>query len=203
MSWQFKKIIKKCMFRTIIVLTFYCLLTSCNPNTGSDTDRKGKFTNFIGSLNQGNLPLVIRACSVDASHLPKPVNDSLFLAENFVPYCTFKIGNDHTAVISLVFCDCSIPYLTTFDENGNKIDEKLLGDTNCGGIGPGFHCKEYMSIEKDFSIYAADTIVRAEVDSLQEDIKETVVKYVLYQKGKVLNTGKIELSDTLRQVLKN
>lgn len=118
-----------------------------------------------------------------------------------VPYCTFKTNGDYYSVIRLGLADCTLPYLITYDNKGNIIDKKWIAIGYCGG-GPGFHCEEFTIIKSDFSIYTSDTISEVGIDRLGEEIESTFQNYVIYKKGRLLSSGKIELTDTLRQTLK-
>jgi hypothetical protein len=135
--------------------------------------------------------------------LPLIHPDSIYSDDpgGFVPYCTFPTNGDFYAVIRLGQADCTLPYLVTYDKNGKVIDEQFIGIGYCGS-GPGFHCEEFAIIKNDFSIYTSDTISEAEIDSLGQEIKSTLQSYVLYKKGRLLSSGKIELTDTIRQTLK-
>jgi hypothetical protein len=140
-------------------------------------------------MNMSGIPL-INADSLSADN-----------EDGSLPYCRFNTNGDYYAVIRLGLADCAMPSLKTYDMSGQLIDEKGISIGYCGG-GPGFHCQEYAEIKNDFSIYVSDTISEAELDSLGEEIKETLTTYVIYKKGKLLTTGKIELSDTIRKILK-
>ena len=67
------------------------------------------------------------------------------------------------------------------------------------GFGPGYTCEEFTIIKSDFTIYSSDTISEVEIDNLGREIKGTEVNYVIYKTGKLLSSGKIELTDTIRK----
>ena len=112
---------------------------------------------------------------------------------------TFKTNGDYYAVIRLGLADCVLPDLITYDKNGKVIDDKSLGIGYCG-VGPGFDCEEFTIIKNDFTIYSADTMSTFEVDSLGEEIKGTRKYSVMYKKGRLLSSGKIELTDTVTEI---
>jgi hypothetical protein len=58
-----------------------------------------------------------------------------------------------------------------------------------------------MRIESDYSIYVADTIKSSECDSVGNIIPETTESYIIYKKGRLLDTGQIELSEELNERL--
>jgi hypothetical protein len=118
-----------------------------------------------------------------------------------VPYCTFKTNGDYYAVIKLGLADCALPVLATYDKRGKQIDEKCICIGYCGD-GPGFTCEEFAIIRTDFSIYTADTMSTMEIDSLGNEVEGTLQRSVLYKKGRLLSTGRIELTDTIGEIIK-
>jgi hypothetical protein len=158
---------------------------------------------FLKKYTQTTLPIKIKGCYMNSSGLPLINPDSIYSNNEggFVPYCIFPTNGDYYAVIRLGQADCTLPYLITYDKSGKVIDKQFIGIGYCGS-GPGFYCEEFTIIKNDFSIYTSDTISEAEIDSLGQEIKSTLQTYIIYKKGRLLSTGKIELTDTIRQVLK-
>ena len=183
------------------------LIASCkNPIKVGGSDIQTNVPDFIKKYKETTLPIVMKGCEFEKG-LPLTNENILYnrvdsnrTPDGSVPYCTFRTNGDYYAVINLGLADCILPSLVTYDKNGKLIDEKFIGIGYCGS-GPGFHCEEFTSIRNDFSIYTSDTISEAETDSLGNEIKETFQKYVMFKKGRLLSSGKIELTDTLRQVL--
>lgn len=180
------------------------ILTSCNDNSADNaSDTQTQTPDFLKKYTQTTLPISMKGCFGNSFKLPLINSDSLQSdnEDGTVPYCTFKTNGDYYAVIRLGLADCALPYLITYDKDGKVIDQKQIGIGLCGAS-PGFRCEEFSIIQNDFSIYASDTIAEAEIDSLGQEIKSTLQNYVIYIKGRLLSTGKIELTDTLRQTLK-
>jgi hypothetical protein len=189
------------------ILVFTLLFFSCSDGVqdGGNKPREIKspdsFRYLLNKFKPAELPVTIRACEINSSGCPQfEGSDSLYNPRGNVAFCSFQTNGNYFAVVSLEYTDCSIPILTTFDKNGKKIDEKFIGVGLCGS-GPGFHCEEFMTIRNDFTIYTSDTISEAEIDSLGHEIKETMKKYVIFKKGKLLSSGKIELSEETKKDL--
>ncbi len=168
-------------------------------------DRKTKqelyFGQFLEKYKEVELPLVVRACNVNTDGLERYSDiDTLYMRQGTIPYCRFKTNGDYVAVISLGMADCLLPVLTTWTKDGKQIDQQDIAIGYCGS-GPGFECDEFMTLDKYFTLYTSDTISSVDIDSLGQEIQETKKKYVYYRKGRLLNSGKIELSDTVRQNL--
>jgi hypothetical protein len=115
---------------------------------------------------------------------------------------TFKTNGDFTALLSFGAADCYIPNLTTYDRLGKKIDEKMIAIGGCGSD-CGYTCEEFMTIRTDYSIYTSDTITTFKCDTSGNEIPGTKEHYVIYKKGKLLSSGKIELSGEIKEVLKD
>lgn len=188
------------LFQSFVILTFTLFFINCE----SPSEQQKEIPDVLNGYKETTLPIIMKGCFGNTYHLPLLKEDSLAngLINNEIPYCTFKTNGDYYAIIRLAAADCYIPFLTTYDKNGKVIDETDIAIGYCGS-GPGFRCEEYAIIKSDFSIYTSDTISEVEIDSLGEEISSTKQTYVLYKKGKLLSSGKIELTDTIRQILKN
>lgn len=178
-------------------------MASCKPSTDQVSDAISETPAFLKSYKLTTLPVFMKGCSENSYSLPLVHADSLQMDEEdgSAPYCTFQTNGDYYAVIRLGAADCFLPYLITYDKTGKIIDEMSIAIGYCGS-GPGFHCEEFTGIGKDFSIYTSDTISVAAIDSLGAEIKSTTESYVIYKKGRLLSSGKIELTDTIMQVIK-
>ena len=165
--------------------------TSKNDRPNLDFLKQYKFT---------TLPIILKGCFGKSYSLSLIKQEDLKCdkEDGTLSYCTFKTNGDYFAVVRIGLADCALPYLITYDKNGNKIDEKFLGIGMCG-FGPGYTCEEFTIIKSDFTIYSSDTISEVEIDNLGREIKATEVNYVIYKTGKLLSSGKIELTDTIRK----
>jgi hypothetical protein len=189
------------------LLLILSLFLSAFINSGSKEDATGtnkEFEAFLKKFKTTPLPLIIKACKVSTVGCNSfDDTDTLFIKElsGWVPYYKFKPNGNYIAVISLGMADCSLPILTTYTIDGKKIDEESIAIGGCGA-GPGFTCEEFMTVRKDYTLYTSDTIREAALDSLGNDIKGTEEKYVVYKKGRLLSSGKIELTGEIKENLK-
>lgn len=193
----------------LTILISACNYTTENPakkskdNTKDNpVEKQTQTPDFLKKYKQTTLPVAMKGCFGKSYSLPLISPDSLTYdnEDGILPYCTFKTNGDYYAAVRIGLADCALPILITYDKDGNVIDEKSLG-IGMGGFGPGYSCEEFTIIKSDFTIYSSDTISEAKTDSLGREIKGTKVTYVIYKKGRLLSSGKIELSDTLRKNL--
>lgn len=178
----------------------FLFLLSCESSKSKKTINEKPVPSFLKEYNYTTLPLKMKGCKENGLPLMNDSDLEKTQEDGTIPYCTFNTNGKYYAVVRLGLADCFLPQLITYDTNGKKIDEKTIAIGYCG-CGPGFHCEEFTIIKKDFSIYSSDTISIAEVDSLGDEIKSTVQKYIIYKKGKLLKTGKIELTGEIKKVL--
>lgn len=176
------------------------IFVSCENSNNELPQTDHSTPEFLIKYKLTSLPVKIKGCSENGLPLIHPDSLEADMDNGTLPYCRFKTNGDFYAVIRLGLADCSLPSLITYDKNGQIIDEKEISIGYCGS-GPGFRCEEFSIINKDFSIYASDTISETNIDSLGNEIESTLRKYIIYKKGRLLSTGKIELSDTIRQIL--
>ncbi len=195
------------MLRTLSAVILMILLCAClgcnNSGTGANAS-KSAFDSFMVHFHPAELPIAIKGCNIDPktfellpiAGFPKFVSDS----DNEYAYCSFKTNGDYIGIITLGPADCFFPILKTFDKNGNKIDER---DIHIGGCGAdcGFTCEEFMTLRADYTLYTSDTISYYKCDTAGNEIPGTREHYVVYRKGRLLPTGKIELSDDAKLLL--
>lgn len=187
-------------FRSKFILInalFLCIFACC---TSKEEKRESAFAAKLKRHNLRELPLEIRPCGMNSSGLQELDPDSAG-ADGFIPYFTFKTNGDYYALISLGIADCSMPLLSTFDGDGNKIDEKILSISGCNS-GPGFICSEYVKIEKDFSIFTCDSVAEMDLENEGHESGKVKARYIRYRQGKLQPDGKIELSAEQRKELR-
>jgi hypothetical protein len=200
----------KFIITSALLLLIASVIVSCNNGVGSASTSKGAnpaFDSFKQNFVQTALPLTTKACYVDPSKFKQ-------LGKQYYPlyvdndegyslcWCTFKANGDYTALFTFGPADCYIPYLTTYDKDGKKIDGKMIAIGGCGSD-CGFTCEEYMIVRADYSIYTSDTVTAFDCDTANKEIPGTKQHYVIYKTGKILSTGKIELSDEIKLMLKD
>ncbi|HWY98604.1 MAG TPA: hypothetical protein VNY36_05940 [Bacteroidia bacterium] len=187
---------------SILLIVICCLILFCSQVPPSNSD----FNAFLKKFKHHEIPLAIKGCKINMSHIADTfkisASDSLYMPlEGFIPYCTFKTNGNYVAIIYLGEADCLLPVIRTYNKTGKMIDEKGIAIGGCG-VGPGFTCEEYMTLRKDYTLYTSDTISVSEIDSLGNEIKGTETKYVVYKEGRLLSSGKIELSGETRKDIK-
>jgi hypothetical protein len=184
------------------------LLCSCGrhnaDNAGvSTSDSTAQFNTFLAKFKPCQLPVRISGCD----HMVFPDGHELdYLKDTTIDgvgyaYGTIKSNGDYITVVSLAAADCLLPFITTFDKLGNKIDQNQIAIAKCGD-GPGFTCHETMVIGTDYSLFTVDTMTSQETDSLDNIIAGGKTStQVIYRKGKLLTNGKIELSEEVSDTL--
>jgi hypothetical protein len=194
-------------------LFFSLLLFSCQTSTDksrqeqADTSQFPKvndeFTLYLDNFKKLDLPLVIKGCNISSDGFKQfdgkqfaKYSDEYSLAFGQIP-----TNGNYVATITLGAADCYLPVLTTYKLTGQKIDQKTIAIGGCGSD-CGFSCEEFMTLRKDFSFYTSDTISTYTCDSLGNETPGTYEYYVIYQKGKLLTDGKIEISKEIKQPLK-
>ena len=198
--------IKLALFTVFALVIISCSNAGNAPGTAG-TSANSAFDSFKHNFRSTDLPMIVKACYVKEENYVKvtkekyplyiQTEDGYDLAAH-----TFKTNGDYTAVIMLCPADCYLPQLTTYDKNGKRIDEKIIGIGGCGAD-CGFTCEEYMIIRPDYSIYTSDTVTQFKCDTAGNEIPGTKEHYVIYKRGKLLNTGKIELSAEIKLELRD
>lgn len=177
---------------------------SCSENGADKTqpasERHSKLNAFLEKIPSITLPIEIRGCSINTQSLTRVDNNKFISANVNYGYGKLEPNSKFTAVVFLASADCEIPVLATYDKSGNKIDEKEINIGYCGSD-CGYTCNEIMSIDNNKNIFTADTISSYDCDSLGNAIPGTEQHYVIYKQGRILETGKIELSKEIKKQL--
>ncbi|WP_181308931.1 hypothetical protein [Rufibacter sp. XAAS-G3-1] len=162
-----------------------------------------EFESYLKLFPKTQLPIIIKGCYIERKGLKEFDGNEFKSYEDqySLSYKSIPTNGDYTAIISLGAADCYLPILTTFKPNGEKIDSKTIAIGYCGSD-CGYTCEEFMTIRKDFSVYVSDTITSAECDTLSNIIPGTTEKYVIYKTGKLLQDGRIELTEEIKKILK-
>ena len=168
-----------------------------------------EFQQYLSHFDTIKLPVSFDFCSgefqkyVENSSFSKFENDEYkkFYKKDY-DYLTFGkiITDNYIATITLLIGDCFAPILTTYSYNGKIIDAKEIFITDMND--EGHYSSLNTLINNDLSILITDSVTNYERDTISgEEIN--IEKYVLYQEGKLLPTGKIELSKMKRKELNN
>ena len=221
---QFKKMfMKKSKIITLLIaLIFVSCGRSAKQNDGNNDTLQleqkdsivenkildNEFQQYLSYFSTINLPLSIEFCSgkfendVEKLSLKKFEDDEdIKFHKGDYDYLAFgQIATDnYIATIKLTIGDCFAPYLTTYSYDGKIIDTKGIFITDMSD--EGYSSKVTTLINSDLSIFITDSVTIYERDTISgEEI--IIEKYVSYQKGKLLPTGKIELSDKKKQEIK-
>jgi len=195
------------MKQTAYILTLLLFtLTSCSTETKSVSDKtitnneqqddsENNFENYLKTLDQIPLPL---------SH--NPLGQLPKLSKNYDKQAFEKYKHVWTSqplgilfsdnkIVTLI--DCSIgdwglvPFLTTYDRQGNKIDS--LGPYIKSGEDMGYRAIEYLTINKDRTILVSDSVTTYSLTPDNSDIDETSKKLTVgLTKYTIENDGRIK-----------
>jgi hypothetical protein len=205
--------------RVIIAIIIFYALTSCSKKTElvvaevNTVDsvlakENNEFKEFLLTLDKVELPVIIKGC--DDANAGKRISekgketttDNSYFKDYHHFFGQISTNGNYSAIITFGLADCLIPELITFDINGTQIDRKSIAIGYCGSD-CGYSCREFMMIDNNFILYTSDTIKSYDCDSIGNEIPDTEKNYVIYKKGKLLTSGKIELSDELRSELES
>ena len=185
-------------------------LLSCNSlktEKETSTTPSDTFRLFLKKFKIIELPFVYRNVdfkgnfdldkmqSIDAKS-----NDTLFVKTDYSEGIKcFGILPDTSNFFSLIYfypADSYYPQLITYDKKGKQIDQTPLIVNGCGS-GCGLqYCSETGIINKDLSIFCADTLVwEYFCDSLSEPIPNSDIIWINSKTGKLTNNGKLKMTD--------
>lgn len=184
------------MRKLILIIVVACTVAACNDRAPFEAYKK-KFT-------EKKLPIAIKGCYLSDSNFVvlEPARDTPVRTDKVLGYCTFAPNGKYFVAITLSPADCYVPDLYTYSEDGKLIDHKSIDIGGCGADCC-FTCEEYMVINADYTIYTSDTVSECRCDTAGNEIPGTMQHYVRYKKGRLLENGKIELSDEKKLVLGN
>lgn len=205
----------KIHFQTALSLFLLIFCSSCHSTTAnSKTDDKANITasfdTLLSRFQDRSLPIEIHPCpggkefsnDTEFKHIDSAIGAPFNLGFDHLAYGKIKTNGDYSALITLGLADCLGTNISTFGKSGKIIASQYIGIGQCGS-GPGFTCSEVVKINKDYSIYAADSITEQEVDSNYAPVAGgKIFSYVVYKKGKLLPDGHIELTAEMRDTFK-
>jgi hypothetical protein len=192
-----------------LTMIFGCGHTSNENNEKNNTNNERKslkviddFSGYLNNFKKIELPITIKGCNISADRFKQfdGSNFKKYANEYSLAYGQIPTNGNYIATITLDAADCYLPVLTTYKPNGQVINKKTIAIGGCGSD-CGFSCEEFMTLKKDFSFYTSDTVASYACDSLGNEIPGTYEYYVIYMKGKLLNNGKIETTDQIKQPL--
>jgi hypothetical protein len=156
------------------------------------------FAQFVKKFPRLGLPLTIKTLDIQSDALQKITGrDSMFTSSSD-PEGTRAYGllPDTTGNFKLIWlspADVYVPILTTFNRHGQRISETHLSVGACGSDCC-YSCAEYITINKDMTIYSVDSIKSCDCDSAGPQEK-TMKKYTRFMTGAIAADGKISMSD--------
>jgi hypothetical protein len=183
------------MKKLIYLLLSLFLIISCSIKK-SDSDNKAAFDKYVKSLNQITLPLHHSSHEGEFSNVSK-LYDTVGFEKYKHVWTSMPLGklyeNDSIVVlVDLSYGDFGqVPFITSFDRNGNKIDS--LGPYKKTGSDMGYSAVEYVTFYKDWTIVVADSVKVWKLNSDESDIipnSETITIDTTYYKidklGKII-----------------
>lgn len=157
------------------------------------------FSQFVKKFPRVPLPLTIKTLEIQTTGVLQKITgrDSMF-TNSSDPEGTWAYGllPDTAGNFKLIWlspADVYVPVLTTFNRHGQRISEIHLGVGACGSDCC-FSCAEYITINKDLTIYSVDSIKSCDCDSAGPQEK-TMKKYTRFMTGAIAADGKISMSD--------
>lgn len=185
-------------FLAILMFT----LSSCSTKnksvagTGKQFNAKNPFEIYLTTLEQIPLPFKYNPLG-KLPELSKNYDKKAF--EKYSYFGTSKplgvLFNDSKTV---TIVDCSIgdnglvPFLTTYDKKGNKIDSLAPFQKSGGDIG--YFAIEYLTITKDKNVVVLDSITTYKLKSDNSDVDEStkkittgLIKYTIAENGQIKN----------------
>ncbi len=176
----------------------------------ADPKKRKKFMAFFSKFKELALPF--RLTLTDGSSfetsgsLDAESNDTIFVKDEFISVWgilgRLKDTSSYYGFIVTYPGDGPVPILFTYDKKLNLISTESLIARGCGANCGIKHCSTTTVIEKNLSIYCADTMHYVECDAEYNEIKGSDVKYVEYLNGKIGKDGKIEMAEMVHKDLK-
>lgn len=194
--------------KQILALLLLTLSLSCsNSDKKSASTRSDLFIQFLKKFKPVEFPYVFKftdKIEVKYDNLQKlnsHSNDTLFVKDEYIDevYC-FGYLKDTSKFYSLIYlfpADNYYPVLITYSKKGEIISKESLIAVGCN-----YDCglqsfSENSIINRDYSIYCADTVVwEYFCDSIGNPISNTTETWIRYKRGKINKNGKIIMSKT-------
>jgi hypothetical protein len=175
-----------------------------NNHTPAESAVDPGFRAFIGKFKILQLPLSIIPGSNDSGLASLGGKDTNYLSNylgegiSMSGYGLYAYGlladtANSYKVIWLTPMDYDIPVLTTYTKNGKKLNEEILVVGECGSDCC-YECDQIVTINKDLSIYSADSIKECQCDDNGPKL-ETMRKYVKEKTAKIAADGKFKFTE--------
>lgn len=202
------------ILRCVIIICF-AGLAGCSSNKTAEnkvdsislkqklkTNSNPAFSLFLKKFNRLSLPLIINVSKIklDSTKILTDKDNTFIKYPDSGTLYAYGMLSDTTDTFKILWlqpADDYIPVITTFTKDGQKIDSKYVGVGGCG-VDCCFECNEVIVINKDLTTFSADSIKSCECDTAGPK-ENTMRKYIRYQTGKILKTGKIDISKVLEK----
>jgi hypothetical protein len=198
--------IKKLRFLVIVIVSIItvCFCSCSNQPDGSKlSEKKVAFKRFLSKFDILRLPMNIKPGRMPVDHYRKlDSTDNSFTGykDKTETLYAFGVLSDTASCFKVIWlepADDYYPVLATFTKSGRKIKQENIGVGGCG-VDCGFQCSETIDINKDMSIYSADSVTYNDCDT-NGNPNGTVEKYVRYKTGRIQKSGKIKMSKILKK----
>ena len=177
------------------MLLFLCSCNFQNKNSNSE------FKHYILSLDKIDLPLKTNPFG-KLPEISKEFNKQAFNKYKH-SWSSQPLGIYYQNQNSIGVIDCAIgdlglvPFLTTYDLKGNKIDS--TGFYNKTGLDMGYEAIEYITFNTDMTITVIDTIKRWNLKDNETDIIDGSMRMTSDEfQYQILSNGQIEKSESLK-----
>ncbi|HWK05144.1 MAG TPA: hypothetical protein VNS58_15995 [Puia sp.] len=183
---------------TYVIIDSTIIEKNRKPSDETTDAKKLSFRMFVKKFKPLHLPLTIRTSDIQSTAVLKRITgkDSLFINSGY-PEETWAYGvlpdtSDNFQLIWLSPAEIYLPVLTTFSKDGRKISE---GHLSVGGCGSDccFSCAEYITVNKDLTVYSVDSIRSCTCDS-SGPRENTMKKYIRFMTGSISQKGQIYMS---------
>lgn len=187
------------MKRSLIVSLGLILFLSCNniaTKNRSDKQLQSDFEKYVSTLDTISLPLEYNVLG-KLPEISKNYDKTDFEKYKHVwtskPLGVLYKNKNTIGIVDLSIGDWGfVPFLTTYDWNGNKIDSiSFFGKT---GEDFGYYAIEYLTLNKNKTISVVDTIKEWKVNEAGTDtiagslkIKTELTKYEILNDGRIIS----------------
>lgn len=175
-----------------ILVIFLLVFASCSTGSKSSADMKinkneqqnnseNNFEKYLQTLDQIPLPFShnpLEQLSTLSQNYDKTAFEKYKHAGTSKPLGILFNDTETVILIDCAIGDCGlVPFLTTYDKRGNKIDS--LGPYKKSGEDIGYKAIEYLIISKDKTILVKDSVTTYALKSENSDVDETSRKLTI------------------------
>jgi hypothetical protein len=178
------------------------------PGNNPEPSGKSTFQNFLRNFRYAELPIVIKV-DQDTTLIDRlkhlEVKDFPFIKDegysDIHAYCILPDTSNYYSLVWFVPADNLAPLITTFSKNGDMISQELIGAGRCGSDCC-YSCFETVTINRDHSIHAVDTISSCDCDEKGNPREDTRRNYIYLRTGSINKNGKIVMTEGKEENIK-